>query len=179
MRQFLSLSVILVLLASCSISSEIRHVQVKNKFSLYIPTFLSPTNELNDVASLQYANGEKELYIIVIDEDKASIVQVSEDNELNDIYQPTLDGFTQLMLDNYCESVDIDRISDVSNISFNGLDARWVTIEGAVDGVSVFLEIAYIEGNSSYYQLMTWTLLEKKEEFSEQMKVMINSFSEL
>lgn len=179
MRSILIFSVFVIAFLSCQSSDKNQCVSVNDQYSMELPAFLSSTTDLNDVASLQYSNGEEELYVIVIDEDKASITQALVDNQLEEMYDTSLDGFTQLMLDTYCSGVDVSTISDVETTSINGFDARVVTIEGAVEGVDIYLQIAYIEGQSTYYQLMTWTLLSRKNEFLEQMKTLTNSFREV
>lgn len=179
MRSILISSVIVFAFFSCQSSDKNQHVRINNQYAIELPALLSPTTDLNDVASLQYSNGEKELYVIVINENKASITQALVDNQLEEMYDASLDGFAQLMLDTYCEGMNVTTITDVENAVINGLEARVVAVEGDVEGVDIYLQIAYIEGKSDYYQLMTWTLLSRKSMFIEQMKTLTHSFREI
>ena len=164
---------------NCSSFDGIQRVKIDDKYAVDLPAFLTPTTELNDNASLQYSNGLKEFYVIIIDENKESIINAVNDTRLAEFYDTSLDGYSQFMLRSYCESIKVNKISNLENISINGLNARKVNMNGNVDGVDVYMEITYIEGQLNYYQLMTWTLLHNKENHLNNMQKMTYSFREI
>jgi len=45
--------------------------------------------------------------------------------------------------------------------------------------LDVYYKFAAIEGKNDYYQVLTWTLKEKRDQHQQQMEVMINSFKEV
>jgi hypothetical protein len=62
--------------------------------------------------------------------------------------------------------------------SVNSMDAVIVDMEGTANGIDVFYKIGVFEGEKAFYQVVTWTLLEQKEEFLPLMEKMVMSFKE-
>src|SRR5688500_14904622 len=52
----------------CADNDSLREIKVLNLYSMMIPQFMAEDTLLNDEASLEYANLDSELYVIVIHE---------------------------------------------------------------------------------------------------------------
>ena len=169
---------ILILLAvfiiSCESSDEWKTIKVNN-YAVELPSYLSESKQLNDDASLQYQNIFKELYIIVIDENKKEMESSLSDNGLDEIYSNDFEGYTELLSTNLASNVAMKNKTEKDTL-INSLQAKILKFEGKVEDINVFYEVVYINGIDDYYQVMTWTLLEKKSEFEPIMDKMIQSF---
>lgn len=86
-------------LNSCEPSDEYQIVNIDDKYSLTIPSFLTKVNNLNDNASLQYQHGLKEFYVIVIDESKIELQNALEDYQLTEYFTNDVKGYSDLLLE--------------------------------------------------------------------------------
>jgi len=165
---------ILLLITSCQEQPQL--VKVKGRYTLELPTFLNEATDLHSDASLQYKNGLKEFYVIVLDEDKNSVNKTFEDSDLG--YTSDLKGYADLLLANMAENSSFTAPPKLKDTSINKLRARVTSTSGIVDNIPVYWKIAYIEGKNRYYQLMVWTLTENQEEHEAQMEKIVQSFKE-
>ena len=161
-------------LYSCNLSSEFKTVSV-NDYSISVPEFLSEGEGLNDDASLQYQNLFKEFYVVVIDESKAAFGEAIAINELEDLYDPNFEGYTELLIGSLEEAVTFKNKKE-TDTKINGLQAKILAFEGTVEGIDIYYQVAYIDGISNYYQVMVWTLADKKESYEKMMDEMIQTF---
>jgi len=166
---------VLLTLISCN-SNEAETVKVSGRYTIDIPTSLSKADNLNEGASLQYSNERKELYIIVMEEPK----KVYEDIIASDpeSYQPGLEGYAGLLLESTESKIKTDASPALAKRKVGNLDAYTTEFSGVVDGLHIYWKMAYIEGKNRYYQIMAWTLNDKKEVHGPTMDAMINSFKE-
>lgn len=173
------IALVALCLAGCGKgATEFETVRVKGMYSLDLPDFLTKTDNLNDEASLQYQNPFREFYAIVIDEPKTELIKALEVNSLYDYYSADLEGYSQLLLDGIENAAEMNDIPEFTDTKINGLKARTIGLEGVTDGISIYWKIAYIEGNNNYYQVLAWTLSEKRETHEKDMEAIINSFKE-
>jgi len=171
----------LLILLSCSGSGKFQKVVVENIYSLEIPSVMVKTTELNDLASLQYVNDSLGLFIMVFDETKTDVYNAFEQNDLTDKYTSDFNGYSNLIFDNYYTNLEITQKSEVSELKINNLSAKKISIDGKYGDVDkdFYFCIGLIEGKERFYQIMTWTLKEKKENNKEVMDEIINNFVEL
>ena len=151
---------------------------VGEKYTLTIPDFLNKTNDLNEDASLQYEHLRKELYVLVIDENKKELYDILEENELVDTYAKSLEGFTKLFLDGFEGDPNFPDVPDASDEQINGLPAKIITMDGKAEDVDIHYKIALVEGKDDFYQIMTWTIKSMKAEHSTDMDDLLRSFVE-
>lgn len=163
---------------SCN-DNATQSVVIDNKYAMEIPSSMNKVQNLNDDASLQYMNGLNELYIIVIDEPKEDINTAIDEAGLNDVYSKDLKGYARLLQDGLDEVAKVKSKSDLKLVNINSLNAMLTEVEAVIDGLDIYYHFAYIAGKERYYQIMTWTLLDRKEKHREKMEKMIHSFKEL
>ena len=168
-----------VFFQSCQDDSKIETITIKNQYSLDIYSNMSKTDELNDEASLQYQNIFKELYVVVIDESAEVFNTIIVDNDLVDQYKPDLNGYSKLIIDGFESETNLKKISKEKDTLINGLEAKVVDFEGKVDEYKVYYHLAFVKSQKSYYQIMTWTLLDNKEEYKNKLDNMTYSFKEI
>lgn len=155
--------------------------KVNNLYSIDIPDFMVSTSDLNDEASLQYNNLYKEKYIIVLDEDKDTLIADLKNFELYDDNQTLIDMFSEAK-----ESFIIDEASVIGEVSrkstkINGMAATITEFDSNVAGIpeAVTYYLAFVEGEDHLYTIMAWTLTSRKADFKDEAMKMIESFREL
>ncbi len=178
MRALLFSLLFISLLSSCKESDETKNVVGANLFSLDVPVFLEEGKDLHEDASLQYQNLVKEFYVVVIHESKeevdAALASLEDEN-----YPSDLNGYTQFLLDQVEMNVGIKNQSDMDNKLINSNESNIVTLESTIDGLDIFYTFCFVEGKENYYQVMTWTLLDRKDQYQDKMMKMVQSFKEL
>lgn len=163
------------LFTSCASEDGVEVVKFQEKYSLTVPTFLTKVNNLNDDASLQYQHAFKEFYLIVIDEAKSEFENALDIYDLNGSYSQDLSGYSNLVLENFSGYSK----SDIQDVFINNLPAKTFTWEENIDGIDVYYAVAIVEGKENYYQIMTWTLANRKLRYKDRMNQILNSFNEL
>jgi hypothetical protein len=178
MRTLLFSLLFISLLSSCKESDETKNVVGANLFSLDVPVFLEEGKDLHPEATIQYQNLVKEFYVVVIHESKEEVDAALASLE-DEIYTGDLKGYTQFLLDQVDMNVGIKNQSDIDNKLINSIEANTVTLESTVDGYDIFYTFCFIEGKENYYQVMTWTLSDRKDQYKDKMMKMVQSFKEL
>lgn len=159
-------------------SSEPQTITIEDRYTLTLPGFLSE-GDLHEDASLSYQNLWKEFYVIVIDEPIDELGTALADSYLEDEYSSDLDGYSSLILDMMNEALYDAKQSEFVQTTINGLPARLTTLSGEIDDIEIFYHIGLFEGQTNYYQVLTWTLLEQQVEYGKEMKDILHSLVEL
>lgn len=170
MKKVFALGILFVFLISCNHNTTYQTVKVKNKFSLELPDFLSEVKTLNAAASLQYQNPLREFYVIVLDEPKS---------EFPDQESIDLETFKAILRDGLETNLTNPRFSRDRDTVINGLKAKLFSLSDNSDKVDIYYQFAYIESKNNFYQILTWTLENRKDQFSDEMNKIIASFKEI
>ncbi|MGK4566802.1 hypothetical protein [Flavobacterium sp. 3HN19-14] len=169
------LLLIFLSIISCQNDKEYHTVVTQNRFSLEIPSDMVRAEHLNDSASLQYQNGRKEIYVIVMDKTKKEFKKAATNLNVN----ADLDGFMKTMRVNIESAVSYPDFSAVENAKINGFKARQFSVSGQVDNFSLYYKFAFVEGKNHYYEIVVWTEKSRKQEANDKMQRIIDSFKEL
>lgn len=181
MIKFLGLTALIILLASCDAMVKKVEVVTDNKFKLQLPDYLADVKgDLNDEAQLQYMNGLREVYFVALYEPKSEFdnyieIGVFEGDDSDsplDIYADLLNEMTEESSENYKLKQRIDTV-------INGNSAIVCHQTKKVDGIDTYFVTAFVQGVSDYYQIYSWTLLERKDRYKSQLEEMIFSFQEI
>jgi hypothetical protein len=175
-----SLAFLVAGLASCS--GELKWKTDKNTgfYEIDVPERMTMTNELHAEASTQYEYVEqvgdvvKENYVIVLMETKESIDQLDLDIEFDALTYSELS--IQALEGGLATSEILTKEPKVESV--NGIDCVKIDMEGNAGGIDVFYKIGIFEGEKAFYQVVTWTLLDQKDEFAPIMDKMLASFKE-
>ena len=170
MKKLFALGFLLLLLVSCNSNTATRTVKIKNKYSLELPSFLSEVQSLNPAASLQYQNPLKEFYVIVLDEPKTDFANPDVIN---------LEEYKNMLRANLEENLEHPSFSPIRDTVLNGLKAKLFSLSDKTDGIEIYYQFAYIESKTDFYQILTWTLENRKDKFSKDMDKIIASFKTL
>jgi uncharacterized RDD family membrane protein YckC len=102
--------------------------------------------ELHDEASIEVGNGWKELYLIVLRENKSDFVGMN------------LDKYSQITKEILEESLEFPETSEPSEFRINDNDAVQYEIRGISEGLEVVFLHTSVEDGRNYYQVLAWTL---------------------
>jgi hypothetical protein len=166
-------------LSSCQEEKEYEARLVNNTYSIEIPLMLTQATSLHDEASLQYQNLQQELYVLAIEEPKNEIHDMIHQEEALTNFTPDFEGYAKLITENMDLRVRLDHVSELKDTIINGHKAKLQTMESEIDGNKAYYWIGIFEGDKNYYQVITWTLLAKKELHQSKMEHMIYSFKEI
>ena len=140
-------------------------------YTLDIPDYMAKTFELNDVASLQYMNTQKEAYVIVIDDDKDQL------EELGIKFSNVTEFFDNFTTD-YMAGAEGRTMSETVTFNNNGNDHAQTELKWTSDGINYFMLITTIETAGHYYKLLCWTVEENKDNLLVDFKRIASSLME-
>jgi len=179
MKKITALSIILiigVLISAFTVPTNWETKKVNKLYSINIPDYLNDTDDLNSEASLQCENIDKEMYLIVIDEDKKEFIDAV--NELLEDTQFTedeiLDVYAYLQFTTFASDDDFD--NNLEYLEINGRKARQLDIVSSFDEYDVFYKMACYESKNHLYFLVSWTTYENKNIYNPDLQNVINSF---
>ena len=159
-------------LFSCSTTSEPQLISINDIYQIEVPADMSPT-DINDEASLQYANLFKEKYLMIIHEDKNEFTEFVKPIEVDKV----IEKFTDLVVQGYEQSFNNEAY--VYDISFNGLIGKKVEIDGVFEDIPIAWHAVLIEGEENLYQICFWTLKSRENKHMEQLFNSAKTFNEL
>lgn len=171
MKKSILLFTIIIFFASCKKQSYKTEIGL-NLYSLEIPIDMESTPHLNPQASFQYQSSAKDLYTIVIVEDKKMVHDNSNIKNLS-LYTETTKNMIAKNMDTTPTFGNI-QTSTIDNVKKTTFD-----LTGKFSGLDIYYLCSNIESEHYYYQILTWTGLNKKEENAESMLRIIESFKEL
>ena len=165
-------TVCIALLFSCHRETTFTEVNINNRYTIAIPTYMKACTDIQKDASLQYQNLEKDIYAIVIDEKKVTM----QDYDLNfnlDTY------FNNISSQGFAESIKNGKISIPGRQEINGNKALIADITGKLEENEVYYKFAVIETPYEFYQILTWTRADHRAALEPDMIKIVESFKEL
>jgi len=157
-------------------------VKINGLYSMKLPDYLTPGDDLNSEASLQYQNIVKEVYVIVIDESKQDFIDVFKELGDYDSTKSACDNYAEAQMKSIEENMTtVTSKSPLRKAKLGGCDARLADVAGTQADIEdpMGFTVAFIEGKETLYMVMTWTFEKSKDTYQEDMDKMINSFKEL
>lgn len=162
-----------------------KNVVVQGKYSIDVPSFLSPMKNLSDDASLQYGSRTLDISFIVIDEPKSEFIQSF--NDLQSEFPPVF-GSNNSILDRMATIV-LSNMFDVEKVELGGRQKTMINGLNALI-VNVFLRrsflkdslygsFAFIEGKDTLYQINILSGGTSITKLADKIEKSIYSFREL
>jgi hypothetical protein len=154
-----------VVLLSCS-STKWSDIKVNNKYGLQLPSYLEPA-DFSKEASLQYQNADKEMYVMVIDEDKSAFAQYGLDYDLNTYFRVA--------------SAKYDSTGKITaqKIKIGADSARVADIKGSINGNDVLFKLITIETPKRFYKISISMMFRDKDKYVADIERILHSFHEL
>ena len=159
-----------------------QNIVVENKFSVELPSFLSPTRELGK-ASLQYYNSEVKFCVTVNDIQKSDFLASVEKMKKKPFFdkdKPLLDNMAMKSLYDTFGKEEV-AISNWQETEINGNKAitliaqiKWYHLKH-----ETYYKFGFIESKDRFYQIIVWTIIDIASIFDNKMSEIIKSFKEL
>lgn len=161
--------------------SFIDSVEVEGLYSMVMSGFMYSTNDLNDIASLQYNNISQENYIIVINEGKQEFIDAFKESGEFDDSMPLVDYFASIQIDSFSENASIYSETEFKDMTFHGMPAKFKKVTATVPNIDqkIVYWFAYVEGKDNLYTMMAWALESGEKEYDEHVMKMFKSIKEL
>lgn len=162
-----------------------QNVVVPGKFSINVPSFLSPLKNHNEDASLVYGSRALDISFIVIDEPKSEFIQSFKElqNELPSVFggnKSTLYRMATIVLSNM---FDIDKVElgGRRETKINGLDALLLNVfqKRTFLKDALYGSFAFIEGKNMLYQINILSGGTSITKLADKIEQSIYSFREL
>lgn len=149
-------------------------------FSMDVPSIMKETKNLNKQAVLQYSNVYKEIYAVVIKEDKQNFIDdFIKLNEYDSTLSP-VENYRAVQLKLLNEKITIKNKKESKPVKINNLAAQQVQFDGTVEGIKY--EIAYFftfaEGKTDVYMIMQWTIKDRKQKYASMFDKIAKSIKE-
>jgi len=158
------------------LNSKFDLVRINNEYSIELPSFMEVSDDLNDDASLQYQNIFKEVYVIVIDENKEEFKEVFIDLGDYDDSVSMVKNYKDIQLSFLKEAVEVNSVTELESSIINGLPFEIVEVDGKSEEVEVVYNIAYVDGKDKVYMIMAWTEKRRNEKNKALFQKIIKSF---
>lgn len=154
-------------------------------FEIEVPNQMKQMDELNPTAKLEYGYYErfgsevKENYILVMPHELDEL----EEEFPNQTH--SIQSYAELSVNNMMAGKSsYEVLNDEALEKINGMDAIIHEIKASMlvsdsATVDLYYMLGVFEGEKAFYQVLSWTLLEQKEDFRADMRHMIYSFKEI
>ncbi|MTG99353.1 MULTISPECIES: hypothetical protein [Myroides] len=168
------------IIVSCNNATTTKEVSYENEFTVTVPSMMREGIDLNEEADLQLSNGFNELYLIVLSESKQdfdSLVEseLRDENDTRSNFEWLVDITKSSVLDS-CDLVYKE--GSMKDSIINGIEMKYTSIEAKVVGIDILYHYAWYNSRNKYYQILSWTLLSKKDKYNDVVRDMTLSFKE-
>ncbi len=146
------------------------------QFSLTMPSYMeaAPDNKLNPTAKLQYCNYYRNVYALVLDQNKTDAANT--DTSLRQYANRYVRQMTSTMIK--------PQQIDSANTTIGGLPSIALTITGDLGQLKdlrerIYYRIAFAESPTHYYHIATWTWDSRRKNFAADLEKIMQSFREI
>lgn len=171
-NRYILLLILPLAFTSCKHETVFSEVKVNNRYSMSIPDYLQPCTDLHKDASMQYQNVEKDIYAMVIDEQKKTMQNYSLDYDI-DTY------FKNISSQGFSENIKGAKVSIPTRQEIHGQKALIAEVTGKMENNEVYYKLGLIETPYEFYQILVWTRASNKAELEPDIVKMVESFQEL
>jgi hypothetical protein len=181
LMKFIPFVFIAAFFAGCTIDKADSYEKVESRsgYSIHVLSSMEPSTDLNSEASIQFLDQNKQLFMIVLDENKDEMNNAVESNEaLSEKYSADFKGYSTFLLDNFANSMEVKSGTKIKDTVIHDLPAKTINLVSEIDGVDIFYALAFIEGVDKYYQVWTWTYAHLEEDHYPRMKEILFSLKE-
>tara|TARA_B100001250_G_scaffold381535_1_gene373935 strand:+ start:531 stop:1091 length:561 start_codon:yes stop_codon:yes gene_type:complete len=156
-------------------------------YKIAVPDYMKKVSSLNEEASMQYANLFREVYFIVINDNKKEFLDVLKEVGYYEEYVSPLKQFSGSMQELYRESGAFGEMNLLDRKMFFAGDSpgEMLFFESKLfdqdTGITydIFYVLAFIAGEKDLYQVMAWTSVEKVDKYRKTLENIALSFIEL
>jgi len=130
--------------------------KVGHIYYISVPDYMTKAFDINDAASCQYQNVEKEAYAIVIDDSKEDL------SSLDMTFSGPRHFFDDFIKD-YQAEAEQRQVSTPKEFQQNGIKFLQAEMSYVFEGTGIFMIITIAETKTHFYKILTWTLSDNKQ----------------
>jgi len=168
MKRLLTLSLFLLLVIEGIGQTKFTDKVGGHVFTMSIPEYMVKTYELNDAASLQYQNTNKEAYVIVVEDAKDQL-------EILGIKFTDAKNFLDDFIKDYKVENENRSVKNNSQFVANGNNCAQVEFYWTEEGTNFFMLITAVESKTHYYKILAWTIAENSPALKTDFQTMAKS----
>ncbi len=159
--------------------ANFKRVEVDSLYAISIPKYMKEMPNLNDQATLQYGNAYKNLYTVVIHEDKEDFIDYfNEIGAYNDSLS-IIDNYTTGQVQYFKKTVEECIVIPYQLKNVKNYNARQYGFNGVLGEVKVAYLTVYIETNADLFMIMSWTEIDRFNRFEKTFEAINDSFEYL
>ena len=160
MKRFLLTSLFAFSVIACFSQTGFTAYRGGHEFDITVPTYMARTTGLNRAAIIQFKNSAKDVYALVIEDNKEELA-------LAEMRFGSLEEFQEFTMNEFLKNEDQRKISTPVSKSINGF--KYIHAEASYYDKEVKQSVYYffgiVETKTAYYKLLCYTSLDKKEKF--------------
>lgn len=149
-------------------------------YTFQVPGFMYEMSDLNSeatssfgyVAEKQTGGGVLEMYCIVIQETHKEIKSYELEEEFN------VNSYSDVCISNITSALTNYTVSERKDEVINKMNAVTTMIIGSHETVEVYYHLGVFHGKKAFYQVLTWTIVDQRNQFSGPMNQILRSFKE-
>lgn len=175
MKKSIQLFAVLFLVQSVFAQTKMVEYKTGHVVKLSVPEYMVRTSGLNDDACLEFQNAVKEVYTIVIQDDKESL-------QLAELSYDGIEEFYEMIFkelgvgESYVNrKLGTPNKKTIGAYKFMINDCSLTDKELEAD---LYYVMGIVETPNSFYQVMSWTLLENKEKFKKEFENIVYTLKE-
>ena len=160
MKRVLFTTLFAMSIINCFAQTSFTAYKAGQEFDITVPTYMSRTTGLNKAAIIQFKNAAKDVYALVIQENKEELA-------LAQLNFSSAEEFQEYTMKNFLKDVEQRKVSTPVIKEINGF--KYVYAEASyydkVIQQSVYYFYGIAESKTCFYKLLCYTSLNNKEKF--------------
>lgn len=177
MRKYLLLFTIIIAFISCNQDkTEFKSVE-KEEINIGIPKWMTQMDSLHPQAYIQYGHEDKGLYMIVLKQNKTEFLEIFATEDVTEYYEKDITGYYKMITELMQERSEVENISTPDTLKINDKRALITSFNKDFEGNKMYYKLAFIQSNNYFYQIMFWTLNDRKSAFEKDIEQSVKSFS--
>lgn len=158
---------LVVFMQACKYNEAYQAVEVKDKFSISLPSWMSQEAGLAPNAALGYANRYRNIYVV-------GFVEKPEAEKSD------FDSYVHAGLDSLRAYLTHPLVADSQLVEINGLKGVRVELFGEMTQEKIYFSEVYLQRNATFYHFSIWTRGEdRKLKYKEDINRIIASIKPL
>ena len=154
---------------------DLKSISVNKDYIISIPDYMTEMKSLNEDASFQYANIYKDVYTIVIDEDKQEFIKAFRDIEIYNDSLSIVSNYSDYQVKSLQEAINSKEAKEL-DFKIKNLPSLQYELNGKVDGINASYLIGFIEGKDKMYMIMSWTEEDRYKKYKNTFNLIQSSF---
>ena len=136
--------------------------------SITVPSSWQENLSVNPIANIVEGSPLQDQFIMTISESTADVTDSF-----------TLDNFYNNIKENMLSSITNSEISDLGEVTINGLKGMQFELKGEVEGVKLGYLVTAVQSENHFHQVIAWTLQSTFDSKRDELNEIINSFKVL